>query len=138
MRLAPLAFLAACTVMSEGPASQGSASATSAASAAALADRAAAIEALAHELEVQVDEGRRRMEGGQSTQEEEAARVRELVAKIEAEDAAFQEAFKAWEAEIARASGLVPPPPQGEPPPPAAPPPPPGGSPPIQVSGEGR
>lgn len=105
MRVLPLLLVLACSVGEQGPAAPGSASAELSASAAGLAQQAAEIEALAHELEVQVDEGRRRMTAGETTQADETARMRALMAQIDTKNTAFQAAVTAWEAELAKRAG---------------------------------
>lgn len=135
MRVLPLLLLAACAVMPEGPASPGSPSAELSARAAEIAAQAANVETLAATLESEVDEGRRRMERGESTQEQETTRARALMAQIEAENSALQTAIADWERDIAEAAGNTAPAPPASPPPAAAPPPRP--SQPIQVAPTG-
>lgn len=97
--------LLSCTVAPPGPATPGSASAAHAAKAAALADQAAAVEALAFELEQEVDRARDRVAEGVTTREEETAKLRALVGRVEAENTALQAAVKAWEDELPRLAG---------------------------------
>ena len=102
MRVLLLLLLVACSVGENGPAAPGSLSATLAAQASDLAKQSAEIEALSHELEVQVDEGRRRMAAGESTQADEVKRMRDLSAQIDAKNTVFQQAVVEWEAAVAR------------------------------------
>ena len=94
-----------CTIAPDGPATPGSASAEHAAKAADLAAKAASVEALAFELEQEVDRARDRVTEGTTTREEETAKLRALVERVEAENTALQAAVGAWEDELPRLSG---------------------------------
>lgn len=100
-----LSLWLACTINPDGPATAGSPSAEHAAAARALSERAAEIEALATQLESEIDEGRRRVAAGTSTQEQEIARVRSLMAQIEEKNTALQAELTAWEQQVPRPGG---------------------------------
>ena len=123
MRPALFVLLLGCTVSPDGPATPGSPSAEAAARAAEIARQAGEVETLSATLESEVDEGRRRIERGESTAEQEIVRYRALMAQIEAGDAALQSTVKAWEDSLPELAGAPPPPPLRDVPP-AAPPPP--------------
>lgn len=108
MRLLPLVLLLACEVSPDGPATPGSPSAEHAQRAAEIARQAAEVEALAATLESEVDEGRRRMEKGESTAEQEVAKYRELMSQIEARDAELQASVRAWEEALPVLAGAPP------------------------------
>lgn len=95
----------ACTINPEGPATAGSPSAEHAAQARALSEHAAEIEALAAKLESEIDEGRRRVEAGTSTQEAEIDLVRGLMVQIEEKNTAIQAEVATWESSIPRPGG---------------------------------
>lgn len=116
MLLLLIQMLLGCGLNEVGPATPGSPSAEHAAKAARLASLATEVEAAAKAVEVQTDEARRRIEAGETTPEEEAARLSALTATVSEKNEALQAEVAAWEAEIPKLAGD----PRATPRPPAA------------------
>lgn len=98
-----LLLAAACTVNDGGPATPGSAAASAQQEIAALSDRAARIESLATELEAMTDDAREAMPG--KPRADHIAKMRELMATLEAENEALQAELGAIEDKLRADAG---------------------------------
>lgn len=92
--------LAGCAADSTGPATEGSPSAELAARHAAIADKAQRVEQAGTALLSAVDDSRRKVVEGRSTQEVEVAHLRALMAEVERLDAELQTEVAQLEADV--------------------------------------
>ena len=95
----------ACAIDPPGPASPGSVSSEEAAAVATLAGQASEIEALAKELTSLIDESRRQVADGRSTKEQEIAKMRELMKRIEEQNTTLQAEMTALEERVHTRAG---------------------------------
>jgi chromosome segregation ATPase len=98
-------LLLACTLDPDEPATPGSPSAVEAEKLGQLAQQAAEIEALSTQLTAQVDESRRAVMEGRSTEPQEVARMQGLMQQIAEKDAALQAELAALEGRLHELSG---------------------------------
>ena len=99
------ALLLACTVGTDGPAAEGSASREEAHRVAEIATQATELQALSHELTSLVDESRRQVADGRSTTEAEIAKMQSLMEQIDQKNTALQAAVVDVQARAHAAAG---------------------------------
>ena len=83
-------LLLACAISEPGPAPEGSPSSNALVDVASVGEQAAEIEELANELTAMIDESRRQVANGQSSQAAEVEKMRSLMHQIETKNDALQ------------------------------------------------
>ena len=98
-------LLLACVIDQSGPATPGSISADEAAAVTSISTQATEIDQLAVELTSLVDESRRQVADGRSTQAAEIEKMRALMARIEEKNTALQAEMSALENRVHERAG---------------------------------